>query len=119
MKINLAILFAVLCCFTLVTSLERLEKSQVETYYNVEILNKIGPNEWLLLRQDGMFRYRGCKDFDNNGVIGVGFVAKKVKFMQFGDCESIKGEGLGFFYDNPPKEIYPGSGEKRIEWENK
>lgn len=91
---------------------------ETEEYFNVAILAKLSVNEWLLERQDGSFRYRACPGEESlsDAVIGVGWVAKRVKFLQKDGCESIRPMTYGFFYDHPPREVYPGSGERRKVW---
>ena len=108
--------FASLVLVTLGFQTRHLALTPIEEYHNVKILKQIDDSDWLLEREDGKFRFRCCPDFDCKPFVGVGFIAWKVRYAQMAGCESIKDRELGFFYDQPPREIFPGSGEKRKEW---
>jgi hypothetical protein len=72
-------------------------------YRNVKVLSQVSPNKWWIEREDGKTLYTGCNDFDNEAVIWPGYVAKRVKYEDHGNCNSILAPGLGFFWDRDSK----------------
>ena len=119
LRLILSLLFALMVSVLLVRGYAKSPHYVTETYYDVAILSRTGPHEWTLEREDGEFHFRACKDSWElaDQSIGYGYVAEHVSYVQLPGCESIVGERLGFFYNRPWREITPGSGEHRKEWD--
>ena len=61
----------------------------------------------------GQFRYTGCPDFNNEGVIRAGYIANHATWEERGDCKSIRATGLAFIYEKDEH----GNAEEISKWE--
>jgi hypothetical protein len=93
------ILFALLVSTMLIVIAIRTPPFPVYEYRNVSVLKQLGPNQWLMSKDDGEFLYTGCPDFPNDSVIWVGYVAKKAVWEEQGACKSIFRPDTGFWWD--------------------
>jgi hypothetical protein len=93
------IVFSTICCGLLAYAATRNPPHPIYEYRDVKVISKVGTNSWLIERQDGKTLYKGCPDFDNGSVIWPGYVAARIKYEDFGSCNSILAPGLGFYWD--------------------
>ena len=64
-----------------------------------EVQRKVAPNQWWMRKDDGPFLYQGCPDFPNERVIWAGYIARKIRYEERGNCKSILRSDLGFWWD--------------------
>jgi hypothetical protein len=91
-------------------------KYPVSEEHNVAVLARIGPNEWKMHDDEqGDFRYRGCDDYPNEANIKPGWMAPRARWKEMGECRSIRGTGLAFWWEYPDKSfrkvIYDNDGK--------
>jgi hypothetical protein len=93
------IVFSAICCGILAYAATRTPPPHpIYEYWDVKVISKVGTNSWLIEREDGKTLYKGCPDFDNGSVIWPGYVATRIKYEDFGSCNSILAPGLGFYW---------------------
>ena len=100
--------FMVFVCSALVYAGRRLDNAPIVEKYDVQVLKQIAPNEWSMVDDQGPFVYTACDDFPNAKVIWAGYVARKARWQEFGNCKSIRRQDLGFWWrdeQNQYKEI--------------
>lgn len=91
--------FAALCCAVLVYGATRLPAYMTVELHNVRVEKQVAANKWLMSDPvDGSFLWTGCHDFPNERVIQAGFIARRVKYEEHGDCKSILRGDLGFWW---------------------
>jgi hypothetical protein len=81
--------FVVLVVATLTLRSLQLSNSHVYEFQNVKVLRQVAHNKWWMSKDDGDFLYTGCDDFPNDKVIWPGYVARKVRWQELGNCKSI------------------------------
>jgi len=74
----------------------------VYEYHDVIVERQVAPNQWWMRKDDGRFLYQGCPDFPNERVIWAGYVARKARWQEFGNCKSILRSDLGFWWRRWP-----------------
>jgi cytochrome bd-type quinol oxidase subunit 2 len=89
--------------------------SRIPTYptvelHNVRVEKQVAANEWLMTdATQGQFLFTACHDFPAGRVIWAGYVARKVRYEERGNCKSIQRADLGFWWlrdsDGNAKEI--------------
>ena len=96
------ILFAFLCggCLAYIAQLP--PPFPVYEYHDVIVERQVAPNQWWMRKDDGRFLYQGCPDFPNERVIWAGYVARKARWQEFGNCKSILRSDLGFWWRRWP-----------------
>lgn len=90
--------FVLFCCTCLVWAGHRLEAAPVVEKFNVQVLKQVGINKWAMSDDQGPFLYTACDDFPNAKVIWAGYIARKVRWQEFGSCKSIRRQDLGFWW---------------------
>lgn len=71
----------------------------VEEHQDVQIVQQVSPNEWMLQGRDLPYmRWKCCPDFNCASVVEPGYIAALVRYEDRGTCKSIYATGLGFFY---------------------
>src|ERR1700757_1349141 len=96
-ELMVAGVFVVLVVMTLTMRALQMTNAHVYEYHDVRVLRQVGPNKWWMSKDDGDFLYEGCDDFPNSRVIWVGYVARKARWQEFGNCKSIERADLGFW----------------------
>jgi hypothetical protein len=72
----------------------------VVTEHHIEVLKRVGQNEWLMHSDEqGDFLYTGCDDFPNDSVIWEGYLANRARWEERGACKSIRRQDLGFWWE--------------------
>lgn len=76
----------------------------IETHYNVSVWEQVAPNEWIVSSNEPephrleKGRWKCCPDFPCATVIWPGYIAPMLKYEARGTCNSIRADGLGFFW---------------------
>ena len=91
-------LFSALVMGFLLLGATKITFAPIVEKYDVKVLKRISYNEWAMEDASGPFVYRGCDDFPNETVIWAGYIAKKMRWQEFGDCKSIRREDLGVWW---------------------
>lgn len=94
-----AIGFALICAIFFLLMGMRLNAGPTVEKYNVRVLRSAGFNQWEMEDDQGRFLYTACDDFPNSKVIWAGYIARKVRWQEFGSCKSIRRQDLGFWWD--------------------
>lgn len=77
-----------------------------EVHQRVAVIKLLAPNLWQMYTSDiGWFRYRACGDFDPRPFIQAGYIADHAiwEVHEHEGCNSIRGSGLGFFWEHDDK----------------
>lgn len=90
--------FSAICVGILILSGSRINSAPIVEKYNVQVLRQIGFNQWSMIDDQGPFLYTACDDFPNDKVIWAGYIARKVRWQEFGSCKSIRRQDLGFWW---------------------
>lgn len=93
------LIFLIVMGFIFTTSAKNFEDAPVVEKHNVRVIQRIASNAWLMSDDQGAFLYTACDDFPNDTVIWAGYVAKRVRWQEFGKCKSIRRDDLGFWWD--------------------
>ena len=76
-----------------------LGQAPVVEKHNVQVVKKVDHLNWWMVDDQGPFLYTACDDFPNEDVIWAGYIARKVRWQEFGKCKSIRRGDLGFWWD--------------------
>lgn len=90
--------FAAFCCVGLAIGASRIQNAPVVEKHDVQVVKQLGDNEWAMVDEQGPFIYTACDDFPNARVIWAGYVARKARWQEFGNCKSIRRQDLGFWW---------------------
>ena len=76
---------------------------RVYEYHNVKLVKVINEHSWLLVKADGPFRADFCNDYDVSSLNPTpGEVLAKIRYIDMGNCWSVKREDLGFWWKRDP-----------------
>jgi hypothetical protein len=90
---------AAIFCVVLMLCAMRMNVAPIVEKHDVRVVKQVGYNQWAMEDDQGPFLYTGCDDFPNDKVIWAGYIARKVRWQEFGSCKSIRRQDLGFWWD--------------------
>jgi hypothetical protein len=104
------VLFAGACCAALTYGAYRFPQYPTVELHDVRVEKRVSSHEWLMTdATQGQFLFTACHDFPAERVIWAGYVARKVRYEERGNCKSIQRADLGFWWlrdsDGNAKEI--------------
>lgn len=98
-SLNLSLLFAATSLSTLIWCASRV--APIADHHNVQVLVQVDRNNWWMVDDEDPkgFLYTACDDFPNDKVIQSGYLAREARWEEQGQCKSIHGDGLGFWWN--------------------
>lgn len=92
--------FSVACSgFFLWGFVQAVSPRPVYEYQDVDFLKQYTDYDFLIHRQDGDTVLRLCHDIDPRGIFMAGYHAKKLRYQDMGNCDSVWRSDLGVFWE--------------------